>query len=82
VQARWSAVAIEQHGDAGVAMAHVDNNAKLASQTWAPNGSKFADLKAGADGNSICFAICFAIHGLAPPIILYRKLLLQNQPFA
>jgi hypothetical protein len=59
VQARWSAVAIEQHGDAGVAMAHVDNNAKLASQTWAPNGPQLAHLKANADCN-------FPIHGLTP----------------
>jgi hypothetical protein len=63
VQAGWSSVAIEQHGDTGVATAQADNDTNLVSQIWATNRSKFVDLKAGADCNSICFPV----HGLAPP---------------
>jgi hypothetical protein len=69
VQAGRSFVAIEQNGDTGVVMAQADNRANLASQIWATNRSKFVDLKAGADCNSICFPV----HGLAPKSI-YRKL--------
>jgi len=69
VQAGRSSVAIEQHCDTGVVTAQADNDANLVSQIWATNRSKFADLKAGADCNSICFPV----HGLAPQS-LYRKL--------
>jgi len=62
VQAGRSSVAIEQHGDTGVVTAQADNDANLVSQFWATNRSKFADLKAGADWNFICFPV----HGLAP----------------
>jgi len=61
VQAGGSSVAIEQHGDTGVVTAQADNDAKLVSQTWATNRSKFADFKAGAN----CNFICFPVHGFA-----------------
>jgi len=48
VQAGRSSVAIEQHGDTGVVTAQADHDAKLVSQTWATNRSKFVDFKAGA----------------------------------
>jgi hypothetical protein len=69
VQAGRSSVAIEQHGDTGVVTAQADNDANFVSQIWATNRSKFADLKATANCNSICFPV----HGLAPQG-LYRKL--------
>jgi hypothetical protein len=62
VQAGRSSVTIEQHGDTGGATAQADNDANLVSQIWATNRSKFVDLKAGAD----CDSICVPVHGLAP----------------
>jgi hypothetical protein len=61
VQAGWSSVAIEQHGDAGGTTAHADNDANLIGQVGAPNGAKLTHLEANADCNSICFQI----HGSA-----------------
>jgi hypothetical protein len=49
--------------------AQADNDANLASQFLATNRSKFADLKARADCNSICFPV----HGLGSAISLYRN---------
>jgi hypothetical protein len=75
VQARWSSVAIEQHGDAGVVTVQADNDAKLVSQTRTPNGSKLTHLEANADCNSICFQI----HGYTPqtrkiiPLVAHRS---------
>jgi hypothetical protein len=57
VQVSWSPGAIEQHGDAGGARAHADNNASPVRQLWAPSGSKLTHLKTGADNNSVGFLI-------------------------
>jgi hypothetical protein len=57
VQASWSSGAIEQHGDAGGTSAHLDNNASLVRQLWAPSGSKLTHLKTGADNNSVGFLV-------------------------
>jgi hypothetical protein len=70
MQASRSSVAIEQYGYTGGVTAQADNDANLASQFWATNRSKFADLKARADCNSICFPV----HGLGSAISLYRNL--------
>jgi hypothetical protein len=70
MQASRSSVAIEQYGYTGGVTAQADNDANLASQFWATNRSKFADLKARADRNSIRFPV----HGLGSAISLYRNL--------
>jgi hypothetical protein len=55
VQTGWPFVAIEQHGDAGVARAQFDNDSNPVCQAWALNGSKLTHFEANADCNSICF---------------------------
>jgi hypothetical protein len=71
VQAGRSWVAIEQHGNTGVATAQADNDADLVSQIWATNRSKFVNLKAGADRDSICLPV----HDLAPKAFIRREIL-------
>ena len=62
MQAGWSSLAVEQHGDAGVVMAQGDNDATLVSQTGATHSAKLTHLEAGADCNSFGFQI----HDLTP----------------
>ncbi|MGY8681604.1 hypothetical protein Q2941_28030 [Bradyrhizobium sp. UFLA05-153] len=53
VQARWSRAAIKQHRDPGGTKADFDDRTGLVRQIWAPNGTKLAYLKAGADHKAV-----------------------------
>jgi hypothetical protein len=59
MQGSWSVGAIEQHGNARVAMAHLDNDSCLPGQLRASSGSEFTHLKASADNQSLGFVIHF-----------------------
>ncbi|MBR1187289.1 hypothetical protein [Bradyrhizobium sp. AUGA SZCCT0160] len=53
MQASWFIGTIEQHEDARVATANLDNDPGSASQRSASSGSQFAYLKAGADNQPV-----------------------------
>lgn len=46
VQARWSSVAIEQHGETGGRTAHPENGALLTGEAWATSGPSQVRLDA------------------------------------
>jgi hypothetical protein len=57
VQGGWSAGAIEQHGNARVAMAHLDNDPGLPGQFRASSGAQLTHLKTSAGNQSGGFLI-------------------------
>ncbi|WP_156936808.1 hypothetical protein [Bradyrhizobium sp. WSM2254] len=53
MQARWSSGAIEQHGDASGATAHVNDDATPVGNLWASSGTKLAHPETHTDSNSV-----------------------------
>jgi len=53
VQARWSSGAIEQHGDARSATAHVNDDTTPVGNLWASSGTKLAHPETHTDSNSV-----------------------------
>jgi len=53
VEARWSSGAIEQHGDARSATAHVNDDTTPVGNLWASSGTKLAHPETHTDSNSV-----------------------------
>jgi hypothetical protein len=62
VQVSRSLDAIEQHANAGVAVANFGDGSSLAGQSWAVRGSEFIHFKTSADNQSVDFV------SILPPV--------------